>query len=380
MNLGPRIIPDRNVMEHARRAVRGPWFATAITLLVIIAGLLGSIYSPEIRDAFPFYWGRGPICVQAVIFWVVAGVAALAYFFREQSVAREQHKQQDRALYRSERLERLIRTLPPENFLELVGDFYTAAAEAVDAAFAERTAVPHPPEVVEQSIRHLLRLIAALAQQFDGNHTGVEYAANIMMFKETKALKPAERVSLASRLLFCDEAVSIDNLRGVLELQTKLSAIAADAKAEPDPRMGPIALPIPVHSSVHERYKVMPGAPLAFIEREPDVYTDTSLLAEWCEENGDFTRQVVEEVRSHFRDSHVRAFVSIPLFAPEDLSNADAQPVAILNIHATREGLLRGESEPLAHFVQILRPFHGFLVDLLNALPTPSVVDSLGGT
>jgi hypothetical protein len=170
--------------------------------------------------------------------------------------------------------------------------------------------------------------------------------------------------------LFCDEGVGIEHLRGVLELQVSLSAVASDANAAPDPRMTPIVLPIPKQSLVNGKYKVIPGAPLAFVDDEPDIYTHTNLLAQWCEENGDFTQQVVQQIRDYFATSHVRAFVSIPLSDTEG-AVGDAEPhnpCAVLNIHATRGGLLRGESEPLAHFVQILRPFKRFIVELLRTL------------
>jgi hypothetical protein len=175
----------------ARRVLLHPLFATLVTLLVIVAGMVGSIYSSEIRSSFPFYWGNGPICVQAVIFWTATVIAAFAYFLREQSVAQTQREDQRRVLYRAQRFERLIRTLPPENFLEVVADFYSAAAAATNAAFSQRVLTPHPRPIVEQSLRHLLRLIAALAQQFDGSHADVEYAANIMLFKESGNLSLA---------------------------------------------------------------------------------------------------------------------------------------------------------------------------------------------
>ncbi len=294
---------------------------------------------------------------------------SLRLLLREQSVAQTQREDQQRVLYRAHRFERLIRTLPPENFLEVVADFYSAAAAATNAAFSERVSTPHPHLIVEQSLRHLLRIIAALAQQFDGSHADVEYAANIMLFKEPANLSPVQRDSLQKRLLFCDEGVGIEHLRGVLELQISLSAVASDANAAPDPRMTPIVLPVPKEPLVSHKYKVIPGAPLAFVDDEPDIYTDTRLLAQWCEEYGDFTQQVVQQIRDYFATSHVRAFVSIPLSNTETIGNAGPHnPCAVLNIHATRRGLLRGESEPLAHFVQILRPFQRFIVELLRTL------------
>jgi hypothetical protein len=355
--------------------LRHPLFATAITLLIIVAGLLGSIYANEIRRAFPFYWGPGKISWEAAIFWVLALISALTFFFREQSVVFEEQKLQGRALSQARRFEYLIRTLPPENFLELFGDFFGAANKLVEAAFREPKPSPQPRNVVEQSVRHLLRMIATLAQEFDGDHLNVEYASNIMLFKPSNGMSSEQRVEIRERLLFCDESVAISNLKGVLELQVPLSAIAAEPSASPDPRMSAIALPIPKTAEVEGRFKVFPGAPLAFVSKEADSYGDSRALAAWCMEYGDFTHEVIEQVRSYFATSHIRSFVSIPLFetAADGSDQRDHDPIAVLNIHATRPGLLRGRTEPLGHFVQIMRPFQLFLGQLLKALPLAEI-------
>jgi len=355
--------------------LRHPLFAAAITLLIILAGLLGSIYANEIRSAFPFYWGQGKISWEATIFWILAWISALAFFFREQSVTIEEQRIQRVARIRATRFERLIRTLPPENFLELFGDFFGAATKLVEAAFKEPKPAPQTREVVEQSMRHLLRMIATLAQEFDGDHLSVEYASNIMLFKLSEGMSLEQREAIRKRLLFCDESVAISNLKGVLELQIPLSAIAAEQSALPDPRMSAIALPIPKTVEVDDRWKVFPGAPLAFVSKEPDSYGDSRTLASWCLEYGDFTYEVIDQVRQYFSASHVRSFVSIPLFetAADGSDQRDHDPVAVLNIHATRPGLLRGRTEPLGHFVQIMRPFQLFLGQLLKALPVGEI-------
>jgi hypothetical protein len=353
-------------------ALRHPFSAAAITLIIIVTGLLGSIFSAEIRRAFPFYWGPGRLSPQAVIFWALAVISALAYFFREQSVTAEEQRVRRLGLSQAQRFETLIRTLPPANFLELFSKFLGAADNVVEAAFKGARPAPQAPDIVEESVRHLLRMIATLAQEFDGGHGGVEYAANIMIFKSPEMMSKEEQGDIKKRLLFSDESVAVENLRGVLELQLPLSATAAAEAAPPDPRMKPIVLPIPKTSKTDGRFKVFPGAPLAFVERELDVYTDTSGLAAWCEKYGDFTDEVIDAIGSYFAGSHIRSFVSIPLFdvGVEGSDQRETDPVAILNIHSTRKGLLHGRGEPLVHFVAIMQPFKTYLGRLLKGLRT----------
>lgn len=174
--------------ERLGSLLRHPFFATVITLLIIVAGLLGSIYANEIRSAFPFYWGPGKVSWEAAVFWSLALICALAFFCREQSVSSEQRRAQRSALTQARRFEYLIRTLPPENFLELFADFVGGATKLAEAAFKEPKPAPQTRDVVELSVRHLLRMIATLAEEFDGDHLNVEYASNIMLFKPSEGL------------------------------------------------------------------------------------------------------------------------------------------------------------------------------------------------
>jgi hypothetical protein len=69
--------------------LRHPGFATVITVFIIVTGLWGSIFAVEIRQAFPFYWGTGPISWVALFFWILVIISALMFFFRERSVTHE---------------------------------------------------------------------------------------------------------------------------------------------------------------------------------------------------------------------------------------------------------------------------------------------------
>src|SRR5437660_10876041 len=99
-------------MRKISSLLRHPIFATVVTLLIIVTGLAGAIFSIEIRRAFPFYWGAGRLSPQASFFWILALISALAFFFREQSVSAEGLRIQREPLGRQRRSAHLIRTLP----------------------------------------------------------------------------------------------------------------------------------------------------------------------------------------------------------------------------------------------------------------------------
>lgn len=340
-----------------------PLFASLITLLIIVTGMVGSIFSPEIRKSIPF--GTDPLSEPARWFWQLALISSITYFFREHAAAQAQEDARKEILSKANEFKGLIRTMPPSNFLAIFSDFYDSAEKI---ASESRSGMGR--ETLQKSIRHILRIVAALAQTFDGSHPNAEYAANIMLFVPSKGVNPEKFESVSKNLIFCDEAVSFENLYGALQLEVELSATALDLNVPPDPSMAPIALPLPKNKKVNDLYKVFPGAPLAFFEKELDGYSDTTSLAKWCEDFGDFTGETVGKIRAHFENSKVRSFVSIPLFPilAEGGDDEESDPVAVLNIHSSRQGLLKGENEPATHFVSLIRPFQVFLVQLLERL------------
>jgi hypothetical protein len=341
-----------------------PLFATCVTLLIIVTGLLGSIWTGEIKSAFPFSLPGKHVQWEAVIFWTLVIVCSLAFLFRQRADDRARAEQQRKLMEATARLENLIRTMPPDDFLPIFSDLYMASDRVASVVLGSKSA--NKPEI-EVSIRHVLRIIATLAQEFDADASGT-YCANVMLFRAADSLNGTEAEAVAQRLLFCDEAVSVSQLKGVLDLATELSACAANEKAEPDANLKPFALPIPKTARLHNKYRVLPGAPVAFVDRELDLYSDTSQLANWCETQGDFTKDVIKRLDRFFDENpQVRSFISIPLFVPE---NRDGDPFAVLNIHADKPNLLTVEGNPdspLLHFAPIVTPIQIILVKLLLA-------------
>jgi hypothetical protein len=354
-------------MPILSRVLRHPFIAAAITLLLIGTGVAGSIYSPEIRRAYPFTWSYPPwsFSAGATTFWLLV-IACTCLFYARQRAEDDARELAQRVLVeRSQTLEQLIRTLPPANFLGLLAQILSNADKIMDV-LTPLNEVDRDDLV--QGLRQLLNLIARLAQSFDGDDQSVHYGANIMLVKYADLLSDEQKTEIQQRLLFTDPETSVDQLLGVLDLDAELSATAADAAAHPDPDLASLALPLPVTAQTETgRYRVLPGAPIAYFTRQADGFTDTDDLRRWCDTEGDFTNAVKDELQNYFRDAAFRSFLSIPLFAsPEATDQLNEEPMAILNIHCDRVGLLAHQGEPASHFVSVIRQFQLDLAKLLR--------------
>jgi hypothetical protein len=346
------------------RILRHPAIAACFTMLLIVAGGVGSIYSVEIRRAIPFNWSpRGRFLVggpwsfspQATIFWALVLISALIFYFRQRADDRARDAAQNTLVQGARTLEQMIRTMPPPNFLGLFAQLYNQSARIMeDALNVENN--PDRDDYI-QGARRLLQIIATLAWKFDGDDPGVHYAANIMLVKFSGALADVEKPAIRERLVFCDQEVSLDDLLGVLDLDLELSTTAPDPDAQPDAALTPMALPLPVAPQTPTGYRVLPGAPMAYFTRQADGFSDTAALKEWCETEGDFTQAVKANLEAYFLASDFKSFFCIPLFSTPDPADALEEPIAILNIHCDRLGLLTHENEPASHFVSLVRPF-----------------------
>jgi len=372
----------------AQRWLLSPPFATAITFLLLFTGGLGSIFSVEIRRSFPLYWGVfdgvpfTPISWEAFLFWVMALVTSSAFFFRQRAGDKSRRDAQDSLLRHAGRLEELVRTLPPENFLGMFSKFYVAAENLVSS-------LTHPPhgaverESHEIAIRSVLQMVGALAQCFDGNHPEKRYAANIMVFRGSETIPQEERRAVTDRLRFCDEGIGLDGLRGVLDLDTALSTTSGEG-SDPDDDLVPLALPVPRQvKNADGKWRVLPGAPHSLVTKCPSGNVDTHQIDQWCTMHGDFTQSIRSALAGYFREAnYMRSFVSLPLCtlaqlagdATDDVECPEPNyPIGVVNIHCSESGMLRSVAEcdgnrPLLYFHAIATPFVIHLVKLLTQL------------
>ena len=152
-------------------------------------------------------------------------------------------------------------------------------------------------------------------------------------------------------------------LHGVLLLRTDLSSSTGGEDDLVDQAIQSIALPVPDQQRDSKgRYKVLPGAPLAFATRKVDGYRDSQSLLQWCRERGDFQPSVLDRLQDYFSPGGagqaVRSFVSRPL-------SEDDAPFGVLNLHADRPDILGPAPERREVFLGMLTPF---VNDLTSAL------------
>lgn len=358
------------------KLARRPEYAAGVTLLGLLAGVLGSVYSADIGRAFPFSWIGGTVPWPPGLFWGAAILTALLFFLRQGAIDGARRESEENLGRRSDELVKLIRTLPPKGFLSTFQRLYWHCSNVLTDVL-NVPAEELPAASVQRAIRIVLSEVAALAHDFDGRAGDVLYAANIMLFRPGDSL-PSERTALTDRLRFAEPETDLTALEGVLDLCVELSTTTQAEDYGPDKDLQPMALPVPrvKRSPDRRRSRVLPGAPRAFSERLLDIYADTRTLGQWCREKGDFSETVCEQVDDYFRSQQsVRSFVAVPL-----MQLRDTRPVAVLNIHRSSEGILRtragSDPEVLDQFSALLGPFSSTLLLLLARLSQPTATNS----
>jgi hypothetical protein len=364
-------------------AFRTHWYGTVVAMVGSLVFFLPELYGEEIRGAWPFYWGPfSGFSRAAALFWL--GVATVAGLLMLKNKADDDARLE--LVRATDRITELVQTLPPRGWREDYAAAVNAAAEGLQAVVPR---VRHP-EVnrahLAELIRELLGSIATLAYRFDAQprtaEGPVEYAANVMTFVERSGKGTpedpffADHVRAAVKFLPAD--FSLESLAGVLYLQPDLAYSTRTGGRDPLP---PLALPIPITPrSASGGWRVLPGAPLAFVSKAVDGYADVGTIGAWFDEFGDFPRSVRDEVLGHFSGpgSAVRSFLSLPLIV-------DEEKVGVLSIHAARPNLLgvldAGTQTPAAaarrdDFLALMTPLLRELenaVELFRTAPPPGL-------
>lgn len=372
------------VGEHLVVGARSSVYAALVTVLLAVVGVVGSVFSTEIGSAFPFLWpwlnvrsefpwisfpydGWSPV---ATLFWTVLIATGVTFGVRQWAVDLARQENQARADEAVQRLEHLIRTVPSADFLARFWDIYLICDAALEGALRPEDGAPDR-EILNTAARQILRGFALLAWEYDGRPgPDVNYAANVMLYRAREEVPEAEWPSVRERMRF-DPSVDWDDLRGVLDLQRDdLSTTAFSDEAAPDETLIPLALPIWKRESVtlppdyRRKWRLFPGAPIAFVLDEASHFVDAKDLLAWCTENGLFTEDAILSVAEYFRPDDgppVGSFISLPLKGPDD----EAEPIAVLNLHRSESGLLKEAEGAAEHFVPVVRPLQLMLGKLL---------------
>jgi hypothetical protein len=355
------------LLKKLALAVRTPAYATIVTVLAVIAGLLGSVYQNDIAAAFPLTWSGASAGMswRAVIFWLSVLLFAVLFFLRQQADDQAGQRLEEAATKAegtTARIEALIQTLPPRAFQTHLAEMYVAAHNAVARVMPKGVREGLAPPDLVAVIQSLLHAIAFLASVYDDQpmteQGAASYSANIMLFV------PQHSLPTDLELLFLPREYDRAQLRGALVLRQDLSSIASDQRI--DEAVPSIALPVPEEAERDGRWIALPGAPRAFLRGEVDGYADTQTMAQWAEERGDFLPSVRDALREYFNSGGgrtVKSFISRPI----GIGN-EGQPLGVLNIHSNHAGLLGPDVEKRLIFQALATPILTELAEALQCL------------
>ena len=372
-------ISPNKLVAHYEKMILGPWYTTlGITLVGIFTGAWGSIYSSDIRNAFPFPSGWiicypweifGLISYPALGFWVLLIVTGSFFLVREFAKETSRKRSENELISKANELKELIQTMPPELFMRELGKIIVEVDMEINNIFSNE---PNR-DAIENGVRYVLYSLVDLARKYDGSHSAGRYAANIMWFRSSQDLNPDDKSSIRERLHFVPHETSIDNLLGVLDIDNRLSTVSnpesVDQIFSPDSELAVLALPIPVSESKNDNWLVLPGAPFSFIKNEPYGFMPVDTLMSWCREKGDFPDYVIQDLASFVRDQeHVQALLAGPIRKQNQNSEVKPQILAILNIHSNQSEQMRCAGKGLQLFWEAVAPIRLVLEKLLTKL------------
>lgn len=385
----------RQVAISAIRPDSAVW-GTVLSVAGFLAAAVGSIFSSDIKDAISAYLRRWDWGTPLLWFALLFATTALLFFVRQHVIDRNRRlateslnqsanslnrksdmlvEKTEEIIARSDTLTRLVRTLPPPDFLFAFQHLYAQSFLAWRDISGTSPATSDQ-ERVRQTIRIVLRSLVSLTRKFDGGEPEMIYAANIMHFVPFEEIRDGEESAIRARLKFMDDrAFTAEELLGVLDLELELStymhgssAAAGTDMFPSDDRLLPLALPIPAQPRTDNGagdWRVLPGGPIAFVDRVLNVQSDIEKLKSWCQTEADFHRSTLKELDRHFNgeaSERVKSFAALPLIP----MNAD-RPVGVLNLHCSHPGLFEN-TQPAEHFIAIVQPFQLMLAELVKTL------------
>jgi len=347
------------------------WITLLVSILLAIIGIWGSVIADQLI--------KNPLSKDVKIwgFYVLLIVFTFISFKRLRAQENKTLNAQKDLIEKSDSLEQTIRTLPPEGFLEQFSKMYGVAHTIYKNRIQNEekaTNVAEDLEFTEDSIRTLLSAILVLTSYFDRVKPDEQYGANIMVFTDGyKTSKKDEDV--LKDLVFADEDVDTKKLKGVLRLENSLSAnlqygqISLDLDEDISPDEGikevKLSLPVPerIQSDALNKFRVLPGGPLAIAINKPNLYKDTATISKWMDEDGVFCPTIKKDVKDYFFNGagkEIGSFCSLPL------SCDGKAPSAVLNIHKNQAGLL-SKSDQFGLYCDIMVPFIVLLSELLES-------------
>jgi len=312
-----------------------------ICVAPLVVGAMAFGFKDAIAKAWP--WGDWPgahrtLVMPAILYWVSLFAGFVLYLFQkwgENSVKKRRE------------------TMPSDHFVSQFG---------IDICKREDTLITHAPRVLSAAaqdgsvaVRQLLESIADLSSIFDGR-TGVQYAANVMLFIDLSQLSPYKHL-----LVFGQGDEQFKELMGALILWKKYSATAGDEKE--DPHLSDLALPVPRtdKSDDKKKWRALPGAPRVYLRHVGATKVERMSihgiddLAKFRFDDLDIKfDEDRDKVRAYYSDtgqgSAVMSFMSFPMYR----SKGDI--FGTINVHCDRTNWANGSEERKQNCIALLMP------------------------
>lgn len=380
-------------------------FEVITTFLLVSTGFFSSVLSDELQQSLTWPWRWS----WKLDVFVLACLADIGFLFllvkrnRRQRVTEVERLQGStnnlegvvrdevsRLEESTKKLEDVVRTQPPPDFLgTFAGTYESTEIGAAPVHLIESGLLTREDTCI--GVRHALTGLAILARKIDGRaESGVTYGANVMLYRPLGFYSAKERADLTKRAVFEEAAICDSPIAGVLELDKDLSSTSATDDPERDESLFE-GLALGVHKKPYKThgtnprlfdsredagddvlYCVLPGAPVAFVDTEPDLYSNTRGLARWCKDHGGFPKDVRDRIEHYFGvggpGESIRSFLSVPLWRADDIER-DFKPLGVLNIHASVSGIMHDDKARLEQFLWVTHPFQVMISRLLDTYP-----------
>lgn len=362
----PKKSSRERIWAAASSVLANPVWSAIEAVLALITGLVGSLYSSELRCLMtalvpePANSSSAPnadldaaiaspgVCV----FWSLLAATAVLYVVRSTVLGARARDAQHRLEDAVAKVEDEVSTNAPPDYLQALGMMYEKSRVLAQlATTAEERAC---------SMGVALQSVAKLTRMYDirSRNTDHVYAANIMWFISQEKAK-----SWDPHVAFRNEGTTLEGVRGVLALAVPYSATNDKI---PDPKMRDFALDIPREfGSREKRWRALPGAPIAFSRRAFEYFHPAVSIREWFDTFGDFAPSTKGTVAEYFeQNAEIAGFMSLPLYVPsaEFREATERDVIGVLNIHWSGADML-ATAKSARKFSETLYPFRVLLAE-----------------
>jgi len=363
------------IKSSARNVGCKPWFSGCTAVVGTLAGFFAAIYADEIRNAFPFSpdygvgW-HGAIAWHAVQSWTAVAMFGFMFGLNSWALTSTADIQIEKLQGSSAELHQVIRTLPPQNFLQGFQD-YLMDAYPVVVKGAEASG---NLQEIREGILAVLTNLACMAKLFDSHAMSCLYCANIMIFRRLGDLSREDRSALARRAMFTEQREPEGGgWEGVVELVPSLAVFVEGERIFFEESLPSFVLEIPSPAERFDaegRKAFLPGGPEAFCEEGPSYCPDTHLMGDTCRKERALRPVVSTAMDRYFKEGHgqdVRSFISIPILPSGCVEPQGSEPLGVVNIHCNQTEMLRNR-HGVELFVPVTTPHLLFIAHLLEKL------------